>query len=119
MKSLDNVLTDPTTGSIVVVDGWIAQLIDEGASQAAQSSASSRTSIGSISSFTPSIVGPRYTVSKIFPFKFICDVPATWADAGELVRDTGFQPDTPIETGVQRFVDWYLDYYQCRKFIKA
>jgi len=47
------------------------------------------------------------------------DVPATWADAGELVRDTGFQPDTPIETGVQRFVDWYLDYYQCRKFIKA
>ena len=42
MKSLDNVLTDPTTGSIVVVDGWIAQLTDEGASQAAQSSASSR-----------------------------------------------------------------------------
>lgn len=42
MKSLDNVLTDPTTGSIVVVDGWIAQLTDEGASRAAQSSTSSR-----------------------------------------------------------------------------
>ena len=40
------------------------------------------------------------------------DVPATWADASELVRDTGFQPDTPIETGVQRFVDWYRGYYR-------
>ena len=40
------------------------------------------------------------------------DVPATWADASELVCDTGFQPDTPIETGVQRFVDWYRGYYR-------
>ncbi len=40
------------------------------------------------------------------------DVPATWADASELVHDTGFQPDTPIETGVQRFVDWYRGYYR-------
>ena len=39
------------------------------------------------------------------------DVPATYADAGDLARDVGFRPDTPIETGVRRFVDWYLDYY--------
>ena len=39
------------------------------------------------------------------------DVPATWADVGDLVRDTGYAPVTPIETGVRRFVDWYRDYY--------
>lgn len=42
------------------------------------------------------------------------DVPATYADTGDLVRDVGFRPDTPIETGVRRFVDWYLEYYQGR-----
>ena len=29
----------------------------------------------------------------------------------DLVEDVGYRPDTPIETGVARFVDWYLDYY--------
>jgi UDP-glucuronate 4-epimerase len=39
------------------------------------------------------------------------DVPATYADASDLERDTGFAPATPIAVGVRRFVDWYLDYY--------
>jgi UDP-glucuronate 4-epimerase len=39
------------------------------------------------------------------------DVPDTYADVSDLVRDTGYQPDTPVEEGVARFVDWYLDYY--------
>ena len=39
------------------------------------------------------------------------DVPATWADAAELTALTGYRPDTPIEVGVARFVDWYVDYY--------
>jgi UDP-glucuronate 4-epimerase len=39
------------------------------------------------------------------------DVIATHADVDDLIRDFDYQPDTPIETGVQRFVDWYLDYY--------
>ncbi len=39
------------------------------------------------------------------------DVPATCADVDALVEAVGFQPSTPIETGIQRFVDWYLDYY--------
>ena len=39
------------------------------------------------------------------------DVPATWADA-ELLRSlTGYVPQTDIGQGVQRFVDWYRDYY--------
>jgi UDP-glucuronate 4-epimerase len=39
------------------------------------------------------------------------DVPATYADVEDLVRDAGFQPNTPIETGVRRFVEWYRSYY--------
>ncbi len=40
------------------------------------------------------------------------DVPDTWADAEDLVRDVGYRPDTPVEVGVRRFVDWYLEYYR-------
>jgi UDP-glucuronate 4-epimerase len=40
------------------------------------------------------------------------DVPDTFADAQDLVQDVGYQPDTPIEVGVKKFVDWYLEYYQ-------
>jgi UDP-glucuronate 4-epimerase len=39
------------------------------------------------------------------------DVPDTYADVVDLVRDTGYKPDTPVEVGVRRFVDWYRDYY--------
>ncbi len=39
------------------------------------------------------------------------DVPATWADASLLKTLTGQRPVTPIATGLQRFVDWYRDYY--------
>jgi UDP-glucuronate 4-epimerase len=40
------------------------------------------------------------------------DVPDTFADTEDLVQDVGYQPDTPIEVGVRKFVDWYLDYYK-------
>lgn len=40
------------------------------------------------------------------------DVPATFADVDDLIRDVGFRPSTPIETGIQRFVDWYRDYHK-------
>jgi UDP-glucuronate 4-epimerase len=39
------------------------------------------------------------------------DVPDTWADVEDLDRDVGYRPATPVETGVARFVDWYLGYY--------
>lgn len=39
------------------------------------------------------------------------DVPATSADVDDLTRDAGFHPDTPIEVGIQRFIDWYRVYY--------
>jgi UDP-glucuronate 4-epimerase len=40
------------------------------------------------------------------------DVPDTCADVDELMRDTGYAPNTPIEVGVQRFVDWYRAFYR-------
>ena len=39
------------------------------------------------------------------------DVPATWADVDDLMRDTGFRPATPIREGIRRFVAWYREYY--------
>jgi UDP-glucuronate 4-epimerase len=39
------------------------------------------------------------------------DVPETFADIDDLVRDVGYRPATPVEVGVRRFVDWYTEYY--------
>jgi UDP-glucuronate 4-epimerase len=40
------------------------------------------------------------------------DVPATYADVDDLMRDVGFAPKTPIEVGIPKFVAWYRDYYK-------
>jgi len=39
------------------------------------------------------------------------DVPATYADVEDLVRDVGFRPATTIEDGIARFAKWYRDYH--------
>jgi len=39
------------------------------------------------------------------------DVPATYANVDDLVRDINFKPNTTIEQGVMKFVEWYKDYY--------
>ncbi|MFD2036867.1 NAD-dependent epimerase [Belliella marina] len=40
------------------------------------------------------------------------DVPATFADVSDLNRDTGYSPNTSVEEGVSRFVDWYKSYFK-------
>ena len=40
------------------------------------------------------------------------DVPDTYADVQDLVRDVGYKPDMSVEEGVANFVAWYRDYYQ-------
>lgn len=40
------------------------------------------------------------------------DVPATFADIDALQQAVGFTPNTSIEDGVQKFVDWYREYYR-------
>ena len=40
------------------------------------------------------------------------DVPDTFADVEDLVREVGYKPATPVEVGVKRFVEWYRGYYR-------
>ncbi|WP_127140791.1 NAD-dependent epimerase [Flagellimonas marinaquae] len=40
------------------------------------------------------------------------DVESTWADVNELIQDYDYTPNTPIEKGVQEFVDWYNAFYK-------
>jgi len=42
------------------------------------------------------------------------DVPDTYADSQSLVDAVGYQPATPVEEGVARFVEWYVDYYNIK-----
>lgn len=40
------------------------------------------------------------------------DVVATYADIDDLKKDIGFEPSTPIETGIEKFIEWYKNYYK-------
>lgn len=39
------------------------------------------------------------------------DVPDTYADVTDLIKDVDYKPDTSIQDGVSRFVNWYRDFY--------
>ncbi|RMG52633.1 MAG: NAD-dependent epimerase [Gammaproteobacteria bacterium] len=40
------------------------------------------------------------------------DVPETFADVSDLIRDVDYRPNTPVEEGIRRFVEWYREYYR-------
>jgi UDP-glucuronate 4-epimerase len=40
------------------------------------------------------------------------DVPATYADVDDLMREVNFQPATSIERGISQFIDWYRQYHR-------
>ena len=40
------------------------------------------------------------------------DVPSTYADVTDLVEDLNYKPATPIQQGIDKFVDWYLDFFE-------
>jgi UDP-glucuronate 4-epimerase len=40
------------------------------------------------------------------------DVPETFADIDDLIRDVGFKPATSIEEGIEKFIIWYTEYYK-------
>ncbi len=42
------------------------------------------------------------------------DVPETYADVDDLMRDVGFKPSTSIETGIGNFVSWYKEYFKIK-----
>jgi len=40
------------------------------------------------------------------------DVPDTYADVSDLVKDVDYKPDTTVENGIAKFVEWYKQYYK-------
>jgi UDP-glucuronate 4-epimerase len=42
------------------------------------------------------------------------DVPATYANIARATSKLGFEPLTPIEAGIPRFIQWYLDYHRLK-----
>ncbi len=59
-------------------------------------------------------LGREVLFEKIFEPIKAGDVPATFASTELLERAVGFKPKTSIEEGLQRFTDWYCDYYKLR-----
>jgi UDP-glucuronate 4-epimerase len=52
------------------------------------------------------------TIEKEFMPLQAGDVPATYADVTDLVEDMNYQPATPVQSGIDRFVAWYREFYQ-------
>jgi len=52
------------------------------------------------------------TIDKNFMPLQAGDVPATYADVTDLVSDLGYKPETPVQEGINKFVDWYLEFFQ-------
>jgi UDP-glucuronate 4-epimerase len=42
------------------------------------------------------------------------DVPETFADVDDLMKEVDFKPSTSIEEGIGNFIDWYLSYYKIK-----
>jgi UDP-glucuronate 4-epimerase len=40
------------------------------------------------------------------------DVPSTYADVDDLVQDLGYKPETSVEEGIARFVQWYREFFK-------
>jgi UDP-glucuronate 4-epimerase len=55
----------------------------------------------------------RKAVKNLLPMQ-VGDVPITYADIDDLVRDIGFKPVTTIEEGIKKFVIWYRSYYNVK-----
>ena len=51
------------------------------------------------------------TIDKNFLPLQAGDVPATYADVTDLVNDLGYKPQTPVQEGINKFVDWYLEFF--------
>ena len=52
----------------------------------------------------------RKAIKNLLPLQ-LGDVPDTYADVDDLVRDLDYRPTTSVEDGIRKFVDWYTDYH--------
>ncbi len=46
------------------------------------------------------------------------DVPDTYADVADLVRDVDYKPSTTVDEGIKEFAEWYKDYYGVKQTSK-
>ena len=53
----------------------------------------------------------KKAIKNMLPLQ-LGDVPYTYANTDDLMKDTGYKPDTKLEDGIAKFVEWYKDYYQ-------
>lgn len=59
-------------------------------------------------------LGKKVIFEKIFEPMKAGDVPATYASTKRLEDTVGFKPKTSIEEGLQKFTDWYVNYYKVK-----
>ncbi|RXT03667.1 GDP-mannose 4,6-dehydratase [Ammoniphilus sp. CFH 90114] len=59
-------------------------------------------------------LGREVLFEKVFEPIKPGDVPATYASTDLLQEAVGFKPQTPIEVGLQKFADWYVEYYKVK-----
>ncbi|KWW14106.1 NAD-dependent epimerase [Peribacillus simplex] len=67
--------------------------------------------IGALEKCLSNALGKEVEFDKVFEPIKPGDVPATYASTDLLQKAVGFKPETSIEEGLQKFVDWYVDYY--------
>lgn len=58
------------------------------------------------------LLGRQVVFNKIFEPLKAGDVPATYASTDKLQKAVSFKPSTSIEEGLQKFADWYVEYYK-------
>lgn len=68
--------------------------------------------IGALEKALSNVLGKEVEFEKIFEPMKPGDVPATYASTNKLQEVVGFKPKTSIEEGLQRFANWYVEYYK-------
>lgn len=59
-------------------------------------------------------LGRKVQFEKIYEPIKPGDVPKTYASTDELYKAVGFKPSTPLKVGLQKFTDWYVEYYKVK-----
>lgn len=68
--------------------------------------------IGTLEKCLSNALGKEIEFDKVFEPIKPGDVPATYASTDLLQKAVGFKPETSIEEGLQKFVNWYVEYYK-------
>lgn len=70
--------------------------------------------IGALEKALSIALGREVEFEKIFESIKPGDVPTTYASSDKLHEAVGFKPETSIEDGLQKFADWYVEYYKIK-----